>query len=182
MDQQSVSLVQLVISIIGSGLGTTGVGLLFNRKFGRELEIQKAFLTRASNVHAHTVDALAKLYRHLYEAQELLKRMTSNGRMEGEISPQEYAPLVTKAMESASMELLEGRLFIPSALVQQCDAFFEAVFEGRQNFALAHHPMIDPGKQAEFWAKAATVAYAKVPKIVRQIEEAARVVIHGERP
>jgi hypothetical protein len=42
----------VILSIIGSGLGTTAVGFLFKRKFDTELEIQKAFLTRASHPHA----------------------------------------------------------------------------------------------------------------------------------
>jgi hypothetical protein len=144
-----------------------------------EIERVKAFLNRASRVHERQLDTLVKLHRHLYEAQGLLQRMTSAGRMEGEITPREYEPLVTKAMEAAFKELLDGRLLIPETLGKQCDEFFKVVFEGRTDFAFAHHPMIDPGKQAEFWKSAATAAYEKVPKLLQQIEDAARAVIHG---
>ena len=146
-----------------------------------EIERLKAFLIRASRVHERQLDILQKLYAYLSEARWLFQRMTSAGRVTGEISPQEYAPLVTKAMESARDELVQGRLFIPPDLAQQCDGFFNAVFEGRLNFSLAHHPMVDPVQKAEFWKSAATVAHQEVPKILQQIEEAARAVIHGEQ-
>lgn len=180
MDQQSFSLLQLVVSIIGSGLGTTGVGLLFNRKFSHDLEVQKAFLARASNVHTRAVNTLAELYRHLLEAQALMQRMTSRGRMAGEISPQGYVPLVSKAMDAARDVFLSGRLFIPPALAKQCDGYFAAVFEGQHEFAFAHLPQLDPAKQAEFWDKGAAVAFEKVPKLLEEIEKAARLVIHGD--
>jgi hypothetical protein len=106
--------------------------------------------------------------------------MTSSVRFEGEKTPEEYAPLVAEAMESARDELLRGRLFIPSALVQQCDSFFNGVFEGQQNFSMAYHPMVNPPNRGEFWKAAATVAYQHLPKILQQIEDAARAVIHGE--
>lgn len=180
MDPQNI--LQLALSsIIGSGLGTTIVGLLFNAKVSRELEIQKAFLTRASNVHARTVDTLSKLYDDLFKAERILKRMTAAGRMANEILPEEYAPLLSKTVDSAQEVFSSGRLFIPTPLVQQCESFFETVFEGRQEFAFAHLPAVDPAKQAEFWRKASTVAYEKVPKVLREIERAARLVIHGEQ-
>jgi hypothetical protein len=147
----------------------------------KEIERLKAFLTRVSRVHERQLDILQKLYCHLSETQGLFQRMTSSGRMSGEISPEEYAPLVTKAVESARDDVLQGRLFVPPALARQCDAFFSAVFEGRQDFALAHLPAIDPIRRAEFWKSAATVAHQEVPKILREIEEAARAVIHGEQ-
>lgn len=174
--------VQFVVSIIGSGLGTTGVALLFKRKFDRELETHKAFLTRAANVHGRMIDTLANLNRHLYEAQGFFQRMTSAGRFKSEISPEAYDELLAKAMQSAYNELLQGRLFIPPALVQECDSFFDTVLKGRLKFSIAQDPMMDPLKRAEFWQAAATVAHQQVPKILQQIEEAARTVIHGEPP
>jgi hypothetical protein len=56
------------ITIIGSGVGTSFVGLLFKRKFDHDLEIQRAFLTRASRVHDRQVDSLIELYGHFYDA------------------------------------------------------------------------------------------------------------------
>jgi len=100
--------------------------------------------------------------------------------MRDEITPEEYARLLGVAMGDAREEFLNGRLLIPSALVQQCEGFFSTVLEGRTSFAWAHHPDVDPIKRAEYWAAAAKVAHQEVPKILRQIDEAARDVIHGK--
>jgi hypothetical protein len=140
----------------------------------------EARITRASSVYGRQCNILQKLYRHLYDAQGLFQSMTGAGRTTHEMTPEEYAPMVAKAIEAAREEFLNGRLFIPPALVQQFDGFFDAVFEGQRNFALAHHPMIDPARQAEFWDAAAAVAYQRVPEILGQIDDAARALIHGE--
>jgi hypothetical protein len=140
----------------------------------------EARIDRASRVHERQLDILQRLYRHLHDAQGFLMRMTAVGRRANEITPEEYEPIVAKAMDAAREELLNGRLFIPLALVQQCEGFFEAVFEGQRDFALAHLLAIDPAKRAEFWSAAAKVAHQQVPKILQQIDEAARALIHGE--
>ncbi|MGO9272316.1 MAG: hypothetical protein ACLQOO_19160 [Terriglobia bacterium] len=149
----------------------------------------EAKITRASRVYERQLDILQKLYRPLYIAQELFKRMTSTGRLgtltpEGnqanEITPQEYAPKVDEAMRAAFDEFLNGRLFIPPALVQQCEAFFNAYGTGSGYFTWAHLPTLDPTTRAEFWTKAATVAHQEVPKILQQIDDAARALIQGE--
>ncbi len=154
-----------------------------------EIERVKAALIKAARVHERQLEILSKLYRHLYDVQGYLQRMTASGRMGGvtaegeqvnEISPEKYAPMVGKALDSAHEELLNGRLFVPPALVQQCELFFGAVFEGQQNFTFAHLPMIDGAKQSEFWTAAATVAHQQVPKILQQIEGSARGLVHGE--
>ena len=147
-----------------------------------QIERVKAFLVRASRVHERQLDILGKLFRDLSDAQSLFQNMTRTGRMAGEITPEEYYPKVMEAMKAAYEEFLNGRLFIPSALVQQCEGFFSAVFEGQQDFSLAHIPQLDPAKRAEFWTSAATVAHQRVPKILAEIEEAARAAIHGEPP
>jgi hypothetical protein len=146
-----------------------------------EIERVKAFLTRASRVHERQLDILQKLYSHFYDVQGLFQRMTASLRVAGEISPQEYESKVATEMESARDELSKGRLFIPSALAQQCDAFFNAVFQGRLDFSLAHNQMLDAVQRNKFWTSAATVANQEIPKIVQQIDEAARFLIHGER-
>jgi hypothetical protein len=146
-----------------------------------EIERLKAFLVRASRVHERQLDILGKLFRNFSDAQGLFQSMTRTGRMAGEITPEEYAPKVMEAMKSAQEEFLNGRLFIPKALVQQCEGFFSAVFEGQRDFSLAHIPQLDPTERAKFWTSAATVAHQQVPKILAEIEEAARAVVHGER-
>ena len=124
-----------------------------------EIERVKASLARASRVHERQLDILQNLYRYLCEAQGLFQRMTSAGRVKDELTPEAYGDLVTKAMESAFNELVQGRLLIPSALAQQCDSFFNTVLKGRLNFYIAQDPMTDPVKRAEFWKAAATVAH-----------------------
>ncbi len=140
----------------------------------------EARIDRASRVHERQLDILQRLYRHFWDAQDLFIRMTSSGRMANELTPEQYAPLLSGAMAAAREELLNGRLFIPLGLVQRCEGFFSAVFEGRRDFDLAHDPMMDAGKRAEFWEAAATVAHQQVPKILQQIDDAARAVINGE--
>jgi hypothetical protein len=147
-----------------------------------QIERVKAFLVRSSRVHERQLDILGKLFRQLSDIQSLFQNMTRTGRMTAEITPEEYYPKVMEALKAAYEEFLNGRLFIPSALVQQCEGFFSAVFEGQRDFSLAHIPQLDPGKRAEFWTSAAKVAHQQVPKILEQIEEAARAVIHGEPP
>jgi hypothetical protein len=100
--------------------------------------------------------------------------------MTNEATPEEYWPRIDEAMKAAQEEFLNGRLFIPRAIVQHCETFFNAVSEGRRDFAYSLHPMIDPAKQTEFWRAAGAVAYQQVPNILDQIYNAARAVIHGE--
>jgi hypothetical protein len=146
-----------------------------------EIERMRAFLARASRVHESTVDTLAKLYRHFYEAQGYFQRMASSARFEGEVSQDEYHRLLAKAIESARNELSKGRLLIPPELAQQCDGFFNILFAGRTDLAFAQHPVIADGLQhAKFWDSAQKNAYEEVPKLLQQIERAARSVIHGE--
>ena len=76
VDQLTEFWIQLGVGIVGSGLGTTVVGLLFKRKFDRELELHKAFLSRAANVHGRMVDALATLYRHFWEVQVYVQALS----------------------------------------------------------------------------------------------------------
>lgn len=149
-------------------------------KADAEIERVKAFLVRVSRVHERQLDILSKLFRHLSDAQLLFQNMTRSGRMAGEVTPEEYAPRVMEAMQSAYEDFLNGRLLIPIAFVQQCEKFFSVVFDGQRDFSLAHIPQLDPVERAKFWTSAAAVAHQDVPKILVQIEEAARGVIHGE--
>ncbi len=88
--------------------------------------------------------------------------------------------MCAEAIASARDTLSDGRLLIPSGLTQQCDRFFNSLFEGQVHLAFAHDPMIVYGLQrAEFWDKAKRTAYEEVPSILQQIEKAARNVIHG---
>jgi hypothetical protein len=146
-----------------------------------EIERAKAYLARASRVHERQVDTLIKLYRHLRDAQGYLQRMASSGRVEGEISVDEYRRLWADAIASARDALSDGGLLIPLALTQQCDGFFNSLFEGQRDLAFAEHPMVvDALQRADFRDRAQKIAVEEVPSILAQIEKAARNVIHGE--
>jgi hypothetical protein len=177
MSWQEIGL-NAAVAVVGSGLGTTLVGIWFKRKFDRELEVQKAYLTRVSNVHERSVDTLTKLYRSLYEAEAFLQLMSASARFEGE-KPEEYPKRLAEALVAARDELLAGRLLIPAALAEQCDVFFNKLFEGQSELAFATHPMVwDAMQRASYWDKAKAIAYEQVPQLRREIEKTARSIIH----
>ncbi|MGA2215839.1 MAG: hypothetical protein ABSH31_21385 [Bryobacteraceae bacterium] len=177
---QGVSWVQFLSNLAGAGIGTTFVGLLFQRMFARELETHKALLARTTNVHARIVDTLAELYRHFVEARDCFQGMTAGARFSGEPSRDEYERTVIGSMQSARETLLRGRLFVPKPLAQQCDRFFAVVFKGRLDFSFAQDPMVDAAQKSSLWQAAATAANQELPKVLEAIENAARAVIHGE--
>lgn len=143
-----------------------------------EIERVKAFFIRASRVHERQLDILQNLYSHFYVAQAFFQRMIQ-GMWVGPGSQEECAGKVDTEMKSAHDELLKGRLFIPPELAQQCDSFFNAVYKGRLDFSSAHTPMLDAAEQTKLWNSVATVANEELPKILRQLDEAARMLIHG---
>jgi hypothetical protein len=148
-----------------------------------EIERVRAFLTRASRVHERQVETLTKLHRHLFQAQGYLQLSAASVRQEGEVSRDEYRRLCADAIASAHETLLDGRLLIPPGLAKQCDHFFDSVFRGQIDLTFAQHPMVVDGLQrAQFWDNAQTIARDEVPRILEQIEKAARNVIHGEPP
>jgi hypothetical protein len=103
--------------------------------------------------------------------------------MEGEVSREEYRRLFAEAIASAHETLLDGRLLIPPDLAKQCDQFFASVFRGQTDLTFAQHPMVVDGLQrAAFWDSAQKTAGEEVPRILDQIDIAARKVIHGEPP
>jgi len=147
-----------------------------------EIERLKASFVRASRVHERQLDILSTLNRHFLEAQWCFQGMTARARFIGEVSREEYERKVIEAMEAARNALLQGRLFIPKDLVDRCETVFRVAFEGRLDFSLAHDPMIiDPAKRAELWQAAATAANQEMPKILQEIDSAARSVMHGEQ-
>jgi hypothetical protein len=139
----------------------------------------EAKIDRASRIHERQLDTLLKLNRHLHEAQGFFKRMTASGRIAGEIPVNEYGVLLVKALDAARDELLNGGLLLPLPLLEQCDTFFNAMLDGQINFGMANETIANPNDRAKFWNAAAGVAHQRVPNILRQIDEAARSLIHG---
>ena len=128
-----------------------------------------------------------KLFGIFHDALGYLQSMTRTYRFGVEVSTEEYWHLCENAVASARETFLEGRLFIPPDLVQQCDRFLASVVEGQMNYAHARQPAIIDGHQrAEFWDRARKIAYEEAPVILQQIEDAARIVVtvsrHGELP
>ncbi len=168
------------VTIIGSGIGTTIVGLIFKRRFDQELELQKAYLARASQVHMRQVDTVMRLYRHFREAQVALQLMASSARFAGE-RPEEYPGQLAAAVMAAKEELFTGRLLLPPALAERCEKFFEVLFSGRLELDYAADPHLYEGaERAEVWKKAKAIAHEQVPMLLSEIESVARDLIHGE--
>lgn len=140
----------------------------------------EARIDRSSRVHERQLVVLQKLYRHLADVQALSVRMTAAGRYEKELPPEGYASMVVKAIETARDDFLNGKLFMPPEVVEQCERFFGAAFDVQRQFAVANIPMIDPNQRAELSKTAATIAHQQLPLILKQIEKVARDVIHGK--
>ena len=110
-------------------------------------------------MHERQVDVLTKLHRHLWEAQGYLQHMARSGRIEGEVSVDEYRRLWADAIAASRDTLSEGRLLIPLELTHQCDRFFNSLFQGQRDLTLAGHPIVvDALQRAEFRDKAQTIA------------------------
>jgi hypothetical protein len=149
-----------------------------------EIERVKAHLTRTLRVHEHQIDVLTKLHKHFYDALGFFQRMTATGVTVNDKAPQEYLGLICKTMASAYAELSTGRLFITSELSQQCDAFFNKMYDGQSQLDIFYNPMMmaSGGEQrAKFWANAQAIAYEDIPKLLNEIAESARAVIHDEQ-
>ena len=165
---------------IGSGFATTAVGWLFQRRVARELELHKALLQRASQIHERQVNALMDLYGSLYEAHGYLQRISSSGHLSSE-KVNEYPKLFSAALLKAGNELTRVRLLLPPEIVAACDRFFSLTFESTLQLGIANHPAtIAAGQRPQFWDKAATIAYKEIPTLLQSIEAAARKLIHGE--
>jgi hypothetical protein len=175
-----LDLPQLISNVVGSGFAITMIGWLFTRRFQHELELQKAFLQRASRVHDRQVEALTQLYARLFEAHAYLQRMSASGRPAGE-KPEEYPKLLSETLLAAGRQLSLSRLLLPPSVVQECDRFFAIVFDSTLNLNFANDPVIiAAGQRPEFWDRAATIAYKDIPALLVSMEATARKVIHGE--
>jgi hypothetical protein len=72
-------------------------------------------------VHERQVDVLTKLHRHLWEAQGYLQHMARSGRIEGEVSVDEYRRLWADAIAASRDTLSEGlSLRLPKMPMEFC--------------------------------------------------------------
>ena len=171
---------QIAVTLLGSGIGTFLVGLVFKRFFDRELEKHKSLLSRSAGVHNRIVDSLTNLYAHLHEASGLFQRMTARGRSANEATPEEYELLLEKEMEAAREEYVKAALLLPEAVVADCKQFFDSILDGRMDFSFTRNEALTPEQRAGIWREAADKAHKQVPAVLSRIESAFRILIHGE--
>ena len=92
-------------NVAGYGLVSSLVGLLLKRKLDHALEVQKAFLARASRVHERQVETLTKLYEQLYKNAGLPSvhgRFSTHcgGKARGISPPVFWRPSIQRRMNS----------------------------------------------------------------------------------
>ena len=170
---------QLILTLLGSGVGTAIVSLIFKQKYDRQLEQQKSYLARGTRLHERTVDTLIRLYSALYKAQAYLQIMSGSAVYEG-VTTNDYSKLLVEAIVLARDELLVGRLLIPVELVERCDHLFKTLLDGRASLDYATDPMVIDGNQRKRLFDAASgVAYKEVPALLAELEATARAIIHS---
>jgi hypothetical protein len=65
--------------------------------------------------------------------------MTRRFKVENEITIEEYSSLCEAAIASARKTFSNARLLFPLALAEQCEKFFNCMFEGQSYLASAGH-------------------------------------------
>ncbi|HVO61414.1 MAG TPA: hypothetical protein VMT53_10800 [Terriglobales bacterium] len=166
----------LVREIVSSSIAREAEKFKIEIKAKADTEIEKvrAFLARGSRVHEQQLEVLQGMYVSLWEANRCFMRMQAQGHSANEVRPE-----AEEAIAAAHKKLVSGRLFVPEALAQQCDSFFQAICEGQAYFWNARETT-NRNQRTEFEIKAATISCQEIPKILGEIEEAARGIIHGE--
>lgn len=172
-------------SVIGSGIGTTFISILFKRKFDKELEIQKATLLRGSKIHEQQVAIISKLYISLTEILEITQSLSSLVSLKesfpeyGEKVAAEFSNF-RSAFRLAKSDFLLARLYLPEQLSTQIEAFFSQVSESTGAMFIASSESA-PARQSD--PDRLGVAYRTVivtlPKLIKSIESLARNLIHA---
>jgi hypothetical protein len=172
-------LLTFILTLAGSGVGTTIVAALLKRTFDERIELLKAVLERGSRIHERQVEALMAIHSKLEGATFYLQRVASPGRLKGE----DDTSLLQRAAEelaSASSQYSEKRLLLSETLTGMIDEFFEKVLSTRVSIDSAMQLMLlDGAVRAAFWQKAQESAYKELPAILGAIRSEARGVIHG---
>jgi hypothetical protein len=170
----------LVVTLVGSGLGTTIVGALFKRRFDAQLETHKALLQRSSRIHERQVEALLAIHAKLEQALFYLRRAASAGKLEGEAEDRELLQRMARDLGAASEVFSQNKLLIGSALTRKLDEFFDKTFSAGINLNLAGRLMTPDGEtRANCLDKAREIAYRELPSVLEAIRAEARAVIHS---
>jgi|GEM_PF-1987379 hypothetical protein len=172
-------LLSFILTLIGSGFGTTIVAVVLKRRFDERLELLKAVLGRGSRIHERQIDALMTIHSKLEGASFYLQRVASASRLKGE----DESRLLERAgqeLASASAEYSQKRLLFSDTLTGRIDEFFTNALSATLRIDLAMDPMMQDGtSRGEFWDKAREAVYRQLPAILQAIRVEARAVIHG---
>ena len=172
-------LLTFVLTLVGSGLGTTLVAGLLNHRLNQRLELVKAVLERGSRIHERQMDALMTVYSRLEEASFYLQRVASAGRFKGEDEGQ-LLQRAGQALASASEEYSAKKLLFSDTLTNGIDEFFNQVLSARVSIGSALDPTLQSAKSVgEFWDRAREAVYKQLPAILDAIRAEAKNVIHG---
>ncbi len=170
----------LAITVVGSGLGTTIVGVLFKQQFDSQLETYKALLQRNSRIHERQVDALLSIHAKLEQGLFYLQRATSAGKLAGEPDDRELLRRVGEELASASEVFSNSRLLIGQELARKLGNFFDQTVEASRSLNLAESPTTPDGQiRADFFDKARDIAFRELPSLLEAIRTESKTIIHG---
>jgi len=180
MNWQSIVLTSVASGVVSALVSV--IVVLLKQFYDRRIENQKAKLGRASWVHQRQVDSLSKIYRQLYEVQDLLRGATRSGRMANEAPPEEYLKVLVEKSAVAMSDYIDGKLLIPRDVADGCTAFFRLLQDAQIQLAIGKQSLLigDGHANAERWREAAKIAHKEIPELLNRIENSAREIIHGE--
>lgn len=116
-----------IVTLVGSGLGTTIVGAWFKKRFDSQLETHKALLQRSGRIHEKQVDALSAIHSKLEHAIYHLQRASSSTKFRGEPTEQEHLVEMSKYLTEAKEEFSKNKLLLSESLGRKLDEFFHIV-------------------------------------------------------
>jgi hypothetical protein len=180
MNWQSIILTSIASGIVSAVVSV--IVVLLKQFYDRRIEEQKAKYGRASWVHQKQVEILVRIYSCLYEIQDYLRGATRAGRMENEASPEKYLNELGKKSSVAVTEFINGKLIIPKAVSNKCEAFFKLLIDAETNLAIGKEflRIRDGHGHAERWDEAVKIAHKEIPVLLGEIEDSARQIIHEE--
>jgi hypothetical protein len=171
-------LLGFLLTLAGSGLGTTIVATILSNRFSKQLELLKSSLQRGSRIHERQMDALLLIHWRLERASYYLQRATS-GALFGNETQEGFLKNIQIDLAAASDEYAQKKLLFSPNLVTRLDEFFKKVQSILQTVSFASDPQMPDGEpRAKLWIQAQEAAYADLPSVLNAISTEARDVIH----
>lgn len=171
----------LLMFFVGSGFGTTVVGLILKWRFDVRLESLKASLQRTSRVHERQVESLLTIHWKLEEGLFNLQRAASAAKFEGEVGNKEYLERMGRDLGAAADLFSRNGLLFRPELKARLDEFFKEITLAGVNLRLAGDPMVQDGEQrAGYWDRAREIAYREIPPVLEALKEEGRALIFGQ--